>query len=106
MRMCPYCGYSNLPDAPECVKCGTSLMPHAPLVIKKYRVGPDRAYEIRHKALAFFVIGLMIKVYWGGYGSWQPIDNPTLQSIRVWIEPLFIYGGLAAYILGWVLKKV
>ena len=46
------------------------------------------------------VLGLLIKVYWGGYGPWPTIDFPVLVSLRAWLEPLLLYGGLGLYIMG------
>ena len=64
------------------------------------------ARVIRHKALSFIVLGLLIKVYWGGYGPWPVIDNPTLLALRTWLEPLFIYGGAAVYLVGCALNWI
>ena len=38
------------------------------LVKKPYWIGPERARAIRKKALAAVALGLLLKVYWGGYG--------------------------------------
>jgi hypothetical protein len=48
------------------------------------------------------VLGLLIKVYWGGYGPWPTIDFPVLVTFRTFAEPLLLYGGAALYIFGWV----
>jgi hypothetical protein len=61
---------------------------------------------LRDKGLSAIVLGLMIKVYWGGYGPWPVLDNPTLAQVRTWGEPLLLYGGAALYLLGWVLKSI
>lgn len=108
MRTCPYCGAVAYPNDIRCRKCegalvsshGTVYSPPRP----SFAIGPDRAHEIRRKALAFVVIGLMIKIYWGGYGPWPVVDDPTLVSLKTWLEPLFIYGGAAGYVAGWVLR--
>ena len=73
---------------------------------KRYHVGPVEARIIRSKALSFFVLGLLIHVYWGGYGPWPVVDNPTLVLLRVWLEPLFLYGGLVGYLAGWILNWI
>ena len=46
------------------------------------------------------VLGLLIKVYWGGYGPWPTIDFPILSTIRVYAEPLLLFGGVGLYIIG------
>ena len=48
------------------------------------------------------VLGLLIKVYWGGYGPWPTIDFPILVTIRTYAEPLLLYGGAALYIFGFI----
>jgi hypothetical protein len=107
MKSCPYCGYSNYDQAVECRKCQASLVSHgAQRVYKPKMVGPQKAHEIRSKSLSFIVLGLLIKVYWGGYGPWPIIDNPTLALLRSYLEPLFIYGGVVGYFVGWVLNWV
>jgi hypothetical protein len=59
---------------------------------------------IREKALSAVVIGLLVKVYWGGYGPWPVIDYPPWAQIRPWLEPLLLYGGALGYLMGWVLS--
>jgi hypothetical protein len=51
-------------------------------------------------------LGLLVKVYWGGYGPWPVIDYPPWAEVRIWLEPLLLYGGVASYFLGWVLKFI
>jgi hypothetical protein len=108
MKPCPYCGYSNLDTATDCRKCQNSLVAPTGTIYssKKHLVSSITAHDIRRKALAFIVIALLIKVYWGGYGPWPVVDNPTLESLRTWLEPLFLYGGFIAYITGWILNFV
>jgi zinc-ribbon domain len=106
MKFCAYCGNSNLDTATTCSKCGTSLESFTPIEVKAYRFGPNKAWELRHKAIGYFLLGLMIKIYWGGYGTWPVYDNDFLMSIRPWAEPVFLYGGAAAYILGWILRWI
>ena len=74
--------------------------------VRSYLVGPIRAHDIRRKALSFFVLGLLMKVYWGGYGPWPVVEIPVLSNLRTILEPLFLYGGLLAYIVGWILNRV
>ena len=106
MKICAYCGYSNLDTASTCVKCSTSLEPLPTFEVKTYRVGPERARELRKKALGYLVLGLMVKVYWGGYGTWTPYDTDFLMSFRQWAQPVMIYGGAGAYVLGWILNWI
>ena len=107
MKTCPYCNFSNYDEATQCRKCDAFFETHqAATTYKTHLVSLQRAREIRSKALSFIVIGLLIKVYWGGYGPWPVMDNSTLASLREWLEPLFIYGGAVAYIAGWVLNYV
>jgi hypothetical protein len=61
---------------------------------------------IRNKALAFVVLGLLLKVCWGGYGPWPVMDYQPLAQIRAWVEPLFLYGGVLSYLLALVLSRV
>jgi hypothetical protein len=108
MKLCPYCQFSNYDQATECRKCQGSFVSgsFAGKAPKPYLVGPLKAVEIRRKALSFIVMGLLIKVYWGGYGPWPIVDNPTLTSLRGWLEPLFIYGGVLIYVTGWILNWI
>lgn len=108
MKTCPYCG-SVVHDADiRCRKCDgvlasqTGTLYRAPQAA--FLVGDERARDLRRKALAFVVIGLLMKVYWGGYGPWPLVDDPTLASLRTWLEPLFIFGGVAGYAAGWILR--
>lgn len=107
MKQCPYCGWANSDTATECRKCRSSLVySFSGTVYKSYWVGPQKARTIRDKALSAIVLALLIKVYWGGYGPWPIIDNPTLANLRTWVEPLLLYGGVAAYVVGWVLNYI
>jgi len=107
MKQCPYCGYTNLDTATVCHKCdGSFVYPQAPTVRKTYWVGPEKAKAIRSKALTAIVVGLLIKVYWGGYGPWPVIDYPVWTHIRPWLEPLLLFGGVLVYLAGWVLKWI
>jgi hypothetical protein len=106
MKQCSYCGFSNSDDRSDCLKCGTSLAPLPTLAIKTYRFGPDKARELRKKALGYFVLGLMVKVYWGGYGTWTPLDTALLMGLRQWFQPALLYGGAIAYVVGWILNWV
>jgi ribosomal protein L40E len=108
MKQCPYCQFSNYDQATECRKCQASFVSGSGTgkASKPYLVGPQKAHEIRRKALSFIVIGLLIKVYWGGYGPWPVVDYPTLTSLRVLLDPLFLYGGILVYLTGWVLTWV
>jgi hypothetical protein len=103
MKTCAYCGFSNPDDRVDCFKCGTSLTPFPTIEPAKYRFGPEKGRELRRKALGYLVLGLMIKVYWGGYGSWTPYDTDLLASLRQWVEPVLLYGSALVYLAGWVL---
>jgi hypothetical protein len=59
---------------------------------------------IREKALSAVALGLLVKVYWGGYGPWPVIDYAPLAQIRPWLEPLLLCGGAAGYLVGWMLS--
>jgi len=74
--------------------------------VKSFRFGPEKARELRKKALGYFLLGLMVKIYWGGYGPWPVFDNDLLMSFRSWAQPALMYGGAAAYVVGWILKWV
>jgi len=109
MRQCPYCGYSNYEYATECRKCQSPLVAQQASTVheeKVFWVGPLKAHTIRSKALSLIVLGVLMKVYWGGYGPWPALDNPTLADIRKWLEPLFIYGGTALYVLGLIVNWI
>ena len=106
MKPCPYCGYSNLDSATQCRKCDSSLVSAGGTVYsgRRHVLSPLHAKYVRDRGLAVLVLGLLVKVYWGGYGPWPVIDNPALTNARTWLQPLLIYGGLAIYALGWAFK--
>lgn len=107
MSRCPYCGFAgNGPNAIECRKCQGSFVSHSGTLSssRSLLIGPEKAQEFRRDALAAIAIGLLIKVYWGGYGPWPVIDNPTLTSLRALLEPLLIKGGAVAYLMGFLLR--
>jgi hypothetical protein len=106
MKHCAYCGFANPDERVDCLKCGTSLVPRPAVEIKTLRFGPEKARELRRKALGYFVLGLMIKVYWGGYGTWTPYDTDLLMSFRHWIEPVLLYGSALVYLAGWPLAWI
>jgi hypothetical protein len=108
MKACPYCGHANYDFAHTCRKCEASLVaaPGTVFRTRKYLIGPDRARSLRNRALFLIVLGLLMKVYWGGRVPWPTIDNPTLVAIRAWLEPLLLLGGAALYLLGWILRSV
>jgi len=107
MIQCPYCGYSNYEHATACRKCEASFVaPGTTYPYKSFWFGPEKARVLRDKGLSAIVLGLMIKVYWGGYGPWPVLDHPALAHMRTWGEPLLLYGGAALYLLGWVLKFI
>jgi hypothetical protein len=108
MKPCPYCGYSNYAYARTCRKCETPLVATPGTVYRpdKHLIGPARGRSLRSQALFLIVVGLAMKIYWGGYGSWPTIDNPTLAGIRAWLQPLLLWGGAILYLLGWILRSV
>ncbi len=108
MKKCPYCGYSNYDEASACRKCETSFFAAGGKVFsgKTYWMGPERAKPIRSRALSLIVLGLLIKVYWGGYGPWPTIDFPFLATARIYLEPILLYGGVALYVFGWFANYV
>jgi zinc-ribbon domain len=106
MKRCSYCGHTNLDEMTDCVKCGASLAPLRIAEVKTYRFGPEKGRELRKKALGYFVLGLMVKVYWGGYGTWTPYDTDLLMSLRQWVQPVLLYGGALAYVMGWVINWI
>ena len=109
MKLCLYCGYANSDNATQCRKCDGPFVirrPETPVFQTSYRIGPEKARGIRNKALAAVVLGLLVKVYWGGYGPSPVIDYPPLAQIRPWLEPLLLYGGAGGYLAGWVLSRV
>jgi hypothetical protein len=106
MKSCAFCGYANEDVVQSCVKCGTSLESLPKIEIRTLRFGPYKAHDLRKKAIGFFVVGLMIKVYWGGYGTWEPYDTDLLMNVRTWIQPALLYGGAITYAVGWVLNWI
>ena len=108
MKPCPYCGYSNYEYARVCRKCEVSLAPAAGTVFtgKTYMVGPERARLLRRRGLLLVLLGLLMKVYWGGYGHWPTLDFPQFAAIRFWLEPVLVIGGMVLYVLGCVLRSV
>jgi hypothetical protein len=108
MKRCPYCDYSNYDSATVCRKCDASFLKTSSPVYRSdsHRIVSTRARSLRSHALSLIVLGLLVKVYWGGYGPWPTIDHPVLVAIRGWLEPLLLYGGAALYLLGWVLRFV
>lgn len=109
MKICPYCSFANQDEANYCRKCDGSFadaVRGSGTLYKSYWIGPQKARTIRDKALSAIVLALLIKVYWGGYGPWPVIDYPTLTNLRAWLEPVLLYGGAAAYVVGWVLNYI
>jgi hypothetical protein len=105
MKRCSYCGYSNYDGAEQCRKCEASFTRQAAtFATKTFWYGPEKARTLRRRAIALFMLGALMKVYWGGHGPWQAIDNPTLVSIRGWVEPLLLVGGALLYVAGWLLR--
>jgi len=104
MKQCPYCGYSNYDSANVCRKCDASFVGQAGTVYqaKSYWIGPERAKGWRRRGLSLVVLGLLIKVYWGGYGPWPTVDFPILLTMRTYLEPLLLYGGAVLYVFGWI----
>jgi ribosomal protein L40E len=108
MKLCPYCGYANNDNATQCRKCDGPFVSRPPTTLsrKSYWIGPGKARRIRDKALTAVVLGLLIKVYWGGYGPWPVIDYAPFAQLRLWLEPLLLYGGGLGYVVGCVLSRV
>jgi len=108
MKNCPYCGYANYDNATICRKCDNSFVAQPGTVYqsKSYWMGPERAKVIRRRALSLIVLGLLIKVFWGGYGPWPTVDFPILASLRVYLEPILIFGGAAIYLFGWIVNFI
>jgi hypothetical protein len=52
------------------------------------------------------VVGLLVKVYWGGHGPWPVTDYAPLAQIRPRLEPPLLYGGAVGYLVGWMLSRV
>ena len=103
MKRCPYCGHSNPVSATQCRKCEATFLPQTATLYKSHRYGPQKARSLRNKGLSAMALGLLITVYWGGYGPWPVIDTPPWAHMRPWLEPLLLGGGAVTYILGWVL---
>lgn len=103
MKNCPFCGYANYDQASVCRKCDNSFVPTHGTVYsgRSYWIGPATAKVIRGRALSIIVLGLLMKVYWGGYGPWPTIDFPALVTVRTFLEPLLLYGGAMLYLFGW-----
>ena len=108
MKKCPFCGYSNYDTATVCRKCDTSFLAQAGTdqQSRTYKIGPERAKAVRGRALSMIVLGLLVKVYWGGYGPWPTIDYPILATLRTYLEPILLYGGVVLYLLGWLLSAI
>jgi hypothetical protein len=109
MKRCPYCRQPNHPAAIQCRKCENFLVPSAATVdfpVKPMLVGPEKAHELRNRALAAIALGLLVKVYWGGHGPWPVVDYPMLVSFRDWLEPWLLYGGTAGYFTGFLLRWI
>jgi hypothetical protein len=102
MKNCPYCGYANYDNATVCRKCDNSLVVQGGTIYedRTHWIDPERARAIRRRALSMIVLGLLIKVYWGGYGPWPTIDFPVLVTLRAFVEPLLLYGGGVLYLFG------
>ena len=108
MKNCPYCGYSNYDRATACRKCDTPFVaqPSTVYQARKYWIGPQRAQVWRGRALSVIVLGLLIKVYWGGYGPWPIIDYPILATLRTYLEPILLFGGVLLYLFGWLASAI
>ena len=106
MSRCPHCSFPYYGYALECAKCHFPLAQGGVLyaAARAPLVGEHKARDIRRKALAFVALALLMKVYWGGYGPWPVSADPTLLSLRHWLEPLFFNGGIVGYAAGWVLR--
>ena len=105
MKKCAYCGYANYDPATVCRKCENSLMPGAATVYsgRQLWLGPRRAKSLRSQALSLFVLGLLMKVYWGGYGPWPTIEFPgVFVTVRTYAEPALLFGGALLYAFGWI----
>ena len=108
MKLCPYCGQANDDSAIQCRKCDGPFFTRPVITVpqKTYWIGPEKARMARQKALSALVLGLLVKVYWGGYGPWPVIDYAPLAQIRPWLEPLLLYGGVVGYLVGWALRFI
>ena len=108
MKKCPYCSHSNYDTATVCRKCDSSFVA-ARSTFSSGRtswIGPDNAKKTRSRALTMVVLGLLVKVYWGGYGPWPTVDFPILVTMRWYLEPLLLYGGAVLYLLGWIANYI
>ena len=103
MLKCPNCGCRNSDEAAECRKCASLLLEQAGTVYESsvQSVGPGWAELLRSYALTSFVVGLVVKGYWGGYGSWPVMDFEPWATIRTWLGPVLLYGGASGYVLRW-----
>jgi hypothetical protein len=108
MKNCSCCGYSNYDNATVCRKCDNPFVVVNRTVYegRTYWIGPDRARTLRGRALILIVLGLLIKVYWGGYGPWPTIDSPFLITLRAFLEPFLLYGGVVLYLFGWIVAFI
>jgi hypothetical protein len=106
MKQCPYCGHANNDNAVQCRKCDGPFVPQpaATRSRKLHWIAPEKARAIREKALSAVVLGLLVKVYWGGYGPWPVIDYAPWAQVRPWLESVLIYGGALGYLVGWLLR--
>jgi hypothetical protein len=104
MKKCPFCGYTNYDTATACRKCDSAFVVESATIYRgrTHILGALRGRWIRSHALCMVVLGLLVKVYWGGYGPWPTIDSPSLVTLRGYLEPLLIYGGAAFYLFGWI----
>jgi hypothetical protein len=111
MKSCSYCGNANDDNAIQCRRCDAYFVKPVvysvrPLAPKGYWMGPEVGRSIRNKALAAIVLGLMIRVYWGGHGPWPVIDYAPWAGLRPWLERFLLAAGCAGYITGWVLNFI
>jgi hypothetical protein len=108
MKNCPYCDYSNYDNATVCRKCDNSFVAERRTVYqgRTYWIAPVNAKVIRSRALSLIALGLLVKVYWGGYGPWPTIDFPILVTLRKFLEPLLLYGGALLYLFGWIAPRI
>jgi hypothetical protein len=108
MKECPFCGYSNYDRANVCRKCDSPFVLPVGTVYKgpTYWIGPECGKAWRSRALSMIVLGLLIKVYWGGYGPWPIIDLPILVTLRPFLEPILLYGGAVLYVFGWIVSYI
>ena len=109
MKKCTYCGYANYDNAVICRKCDASFWRWGDFggedgghQGRSLWIGPVRAEIIRSRALPMVVLGLLITVYWGGYGPWPTVDSPILVTLRKYLEPVLLFGGAMLYLFGWI----